>query len=167
MKKQCIHCWNSFAAVRSDQMFCSPECRYCYHHSGPIILPTQKQWFDMILAREKKEEYRERKEYWQKRFQRYFGYGYGKLQDGSFGYHFSSTPKEVIFRNGYQKNAPEFHAMVTISEGEGKPEWGAEPGMVYYVLMIHEVFGEKNIRKMVSAKMTIQKDQSYFPQKSR
>lgn len=129
MRKQCIQCWNSFVAARSDQMFCSPECRYRYYHSGPIILPTQKQWFDMILAGEKKEEYRERKEYWPKRFQRYFGYGYGKLQDGSFGYHFSSTPKEVIFRNGYRKDAPEFCAMVTISEGEGKPEWGEKPGV--------------------------------------
>lgn len=166
MRKQCIHCWNTFMASRSDQMFCSPECRYCFYHSNPIVLPTQKQWFDMILAREKKEEYRERKEYWQKRFQRYFGYCYGELQDGSFGYHFLSTSKEVIFRNGYRKDAPEFCAMVTISEGEGKPEWGAEPGTVYYVLAIHRIFGEKNIRKTVSAKVPAKKDQPYSPQKS-
>lgn len=145
MSKQCIQCWNSFVAVRSDQMFCCQECRYRFYHSGPIILPTQKQWFDMILTGKKKEEYRERKEYWAKRFRRYFDYGYGELPDGSFGYRFLSRPKEVIFRNGYQKNAPEFHAMVTIAEREGKPEWGAEPGTIYYVLTIQRIFAKKNI----------------------
>ena len=88
-----------------------------------------------------------------------------ELQDGSFGYHFLSTSKEVIFRNGYRKDAPEFCAMVTISEGEGKPEWGAEPGTVYYVLAIHRIFGEKNIRKTVSAKVPAKKDQPHSPQK--
>ena len=55
--------------------------------------------------------------------------------------------------------------MVTISEGEGKPEWGAEPGTVYYVLAIHRIFGEKNIRKTVSAKVPAKKDQPHSPQK--
>lgn len=34
-----------------------------------LTLPIQKRWFDMILSGEKKEEYREIKEYYEIRFQ--------------------------------------------------------------------------------------------------
>ena len=38
-----------------------------------LILPIKKKWFDMILSGEKKEEYREIKEYYETRFQNLFG----------------------------------------------------------------------------------------------
>ena len=37
-----------------------------------LILPIKKQWYDMILSGEKKEEYREIKPYYEKRFSTYF-----------------------------------------------------------------------------------------------
>ena len=37
-----------------------------------LTLPIKKKWFDMILFGEKKEEYREIKPYWTKRFS-FFG----------------------------------------------------------------------------------------------
>lgn len=37
-----------------------------------LILPIKKKWFDMILSGEKKEEYREMKPYWEKRFKKHF-----------------------------------------------------------------------------------------------
>lgn len=33
-----------------------------------LVLPIKKKWFDMIASGEKKEEYREVKEYYNKRF---------------------------------------------------------------------------------------------------
>lgn len=38
-----------------------------------LILPIKKKWFDMILSGEKKEEYRDIKEYYETRFQNLFG----------------------------------------------------------------------------------------------
>ena len=46
-----------------------------------------KDWFDLILIRNKTEEYREAKLYWIKRIE-------GKLY------------KEIYFKNGYSKTAP-------------------------------------------------------------
>lgn len=37
-----------------------------------LTLPIKKKWFDMILSGEKKEEYREIKEYYETRFQNLF-----------------------------------------------------------------------------------------------
>ena len=147
MKKRCFCCNKAFFAARSDQLFCCPSCRYQYYHNGPLILPIKKQWFDMILAGIKKEEYRERKEYWKKRFVRYFGYGYSELPDGSFGWRFLPGTKEVIFRNGYKKNAPEITALVSISEKEGNPEWVAKEGEIYYTLKIAQIISKQNIQE--------------------
>lgn len=38
-----------------------------------LTLPIQRKWFDMILSGEKKEEYRDIKEYYETRFQNLFG----------------------------------------------------------------------------------------------
>ena len=38
-----------------------------------LVLPIMGKWFRMILTGEKKEEYRTRKPYWEKRFLKYFG----------------------------------------------------------------------------------------------
>lgn len=54
--------------------------------------------------------------------------------------------KDVIFRNGYGKKAPQFTAECTIEERTGKPEWGAEEGVVYYVLTIHRIYNLINCR---------------------
>ena len=100
----------------------------------------------MILDGIKLEEYRERKPYWEKRFKEYFNWGYGPLEDNpdDFGFRFHSGKKEVIFRNGYRKDAPEFTALVSIKEKEGNPEWGAAPGEIYYTLRIHRIYNKKN-----------------------
>ena len=48
-------------------------------------------------------------------------------------------PVPVIFRNGYSKDSPEVVCKCIVQFGEGKPEWGADPGKLYYVLKIQEV----------------------------
>lgn len=41
-----------------------------------------------------------------------------------------------MFRNGYSKNSPSIKCLVEIKKGQGKEEWGAEPGKEYYILEI-------------------------------
>lgn len=88
----------------------------------------------MILSGEKKEEYREIKPYWTKRFQ-----SAGLIMGN---YHPSEWAKTVKFQNGYGKYAPYFYADVTLIVSYGKREWGAQPGKAYYVLRIHRTFAD-------------------------
>ncbi|WP_454974060.1 ASCH domain-containing protein [Capnocytophaga gingivalis] len=94
-----------------------------------LHLTLKKNWFDLILSGEKKEEYREIKPYWEKRL-------IGKKYD------------RIIFRNGYRKNAPQFTMKLkSITQGTGKSEWGAEEGKIYFVLSLGEIINTKNIDK--------------------
>lgn len=94
-----------------------------------LILPIKKKWYEMILSGEKKEEYRELKAYYQKRFV--------NLWQGSLiGF---DAKRKVMFRNGYSKQSPSFVATVTLGIGTGKREWGAEEGKDYYVLKICDI----------------------------
>jgi len=96
-----------------------------------LILPIKKQWYDLILSGEKKEEYREIKPYYRSRLKNegfLDQYGLPDLwQDW------------VLFRNGYSKSSPSFEALCTVDIRTGRPEWGAEPGKEYYVLKILEI----------------------------
>lgn len=155
MKNTCFYCNQKFYPSRSDQMYCSPSCRYKANRKGILILPLKKQWFDMILNGIKKEEYRERKPYWEKRFKRYFSYSYGPLKEpegigekSEFGWHFPSyIKKEIVFRNGYGEDKPSFTALCSIKESIGKEEWGAEKDVIYYTLVIHSISNIKNVSK--------------------
>ena len=94
-----------------------------------LHLTLKKKWFDMILLGEKTEEYREIKPYWIKRF-------YSKK------YHY------ISFRNGYTANAPQFTIeLKSITPSTGKPEWGAEEGKTYFVLLLGKIINTKNISK--------------------
>ena len=102
-----------------------------------LIIPIKKKWFDMILSGEKKEEYREMKPYWEKRFKKHFNWNIGEAE--IFEWHFSNKPKKIKFQNGYGKDVPSFMAECTIRIGTGKEEWGAEAGMEYYILEIQKI----------------------------
>lgn len=92
-----------------------------------LTLPIKRQWYDMILSGEKKEEYREIKPYYESRI--------GKL----FVFPIPEYQEKIVFRNGYAATSPSFTAICSMRVGEGKLEWGAEPGKTYYVLTIHEI----------------------------
>lgn len=94
-----------------------------------LTLPIKKKWFDMILSGEKKEEYREIKPYYNSRFRHAWQ---GSLIGGR-------APRKIRFRNGYSATSPSCVAKCTFDVGEGKPEWGAEPGKQYYRLHILDV----------------------------
>lgn len=148
---RCRRCGNRL--WRKGQMFCSSHCRYKYYHNGDMILPIKRKWFEMILLGIKKEEYRIIKPYWTKRFTNYYGlfYNTNKVRDADGNiptYIWNYQNKTIIFRNGYDKNAPEFAAECTLSEGYGKTEWGAEEGEKYYILTIKYIIKDslKNCR---------------------
>lgn len=141
---KCLNCGKRFYASRSDQLYCSPKCRYKYSHNSDLILPVKKCWYDMELEGIKTDEYREIKPYWTKRFENYFGRHLNtekiKDIDGNIPtYIWTNQSKPVIYRNGYGNNVPSFTAICTISEGYGKEEWGAEEGVKYYILTIKRI----------------------------
>lgn len=112
-------------------------------YNNNLVLTLKKQWFDMILSGEKKEEYREKKPYWEKRFINYFG----RYRDTPVTYLWNGVKKNIVFKNGYQKDAPQFTAECSIHERYGHKEWGAEEDKIYYVLEIHKIFNIKNVQK--------------------
>lgn len=95
-----------------------------------IVLPIKKKWFDMIVSGEKKEEYREIKPYYDKRLGAY-SVGTGKIIN-------------VVFRNGYKYNSPAIRCRCAVTLGPGIKEWGAEPGIDYYVLKILKILEVRN-----------------------
>ena len=98
-----------------------------------LILPIKKKWFDMILSGEKKEEYCEIKPYYKSRFAKIFEmYPYSYIPTGL-------DIHKIIFRNGYRSDSPSFIATVTLDIGEGRTEWGAKKGELYYILKIHSI----------------------------
>lgn len=113
-----------------------------------LRLTLKKKWFDMILSGEKKEEYREIKDYWVSRLCDSF--------QGSIGGDLQHKHKTIAYRlkqvdfiefiNGYSKNAPK---MIVKCEGveikKGNAFWGAEEGKEYFVLKLGEVTDFKNI----------------------
>lgn len=113
-----------------------------------LHLTLKKKWFDLILSGKKKEEYREVKDYWVNRL--------SFAHEGSVGgdfYHKHrvvaytfKTFDTITFKNGYSANAPEIVVECKgIEIKEGNPEWGAEPGVKYFVLSVGEILSTKNI----------------------
>jgi len=109
-----------------------------------LHLTLKKKWFDMIASGEKKEEYREIKDYWCRRLlwshDEIDGNSWQNMIESlndkvSFRY---DTSKEILdaylcemayfktvtFKNGYAKNAPTIVVeCLGIEIGEAKPEW--------------------------------------------
>ena len=109
-----------------------------------LTLPIKRKWFDMILAGEKTEEYREVSDYYTTRFRNLIWYPYRKNSTienrfrevaASGGVRYA----DVILRNGYKCDAPAVRIGGCLMIREGKPEWGAEPGREYYVLTIESL----------------------------
>lgn len=100
-----------------------------------LELPLQACWYLMIESGAKKEEYREVKSYWSKRFVGFhhplFSHRYGYEQCNVKGY------THVRFRYGYTKKTMLFK-IESITIRTGKEEWGAAPGVKYYVIKLGE-----------------------------
>lgn len=89
-----------------------------------LHLTLKKCWFDMIASGEKREEYREIKPYWDRRF-------LGKQYDA------------VQFRNGYSANSPIVLVhLIRIVKRVGRKDWGA-PEHPVYVLKLGSLISTK------------------------
>lgn len=92
-----------------------------------LKLVLKKKWYDLIEKGIKREEYREIKDYYTKRF--YLNYDGAKVK--KFRY--------VTFYLGYQKNRPSMTFRIKLIDvGIGRPEWGAEEGKLYYIIVLGE-----------------------------
>lgn len=110
-------------------------------YKKPVIhLNLKKKWFDMILSGEKTEEYREVKEYYNKRFKPHSHVHIGTTW-------WPCHMINICFSCGYSKTRPQ---MIIEMKGmkfnsTGKYEWGAEPGKQYYVLELGPILETRNI----------------------
>lgn len=96
-----------------------------------LHLNLKKKWFDMILSGEKKEEYREIKEYYSRIFHKTGIKIKGKI------YH--PTDIVFVFSNGYQKNRRQMKYFCDgLRVGFGNIKWGAKKDTQYYILQIGE-----------------------------
>ena len=100
-----------------------------------LVLPIKGKWFDMILAGEKKEEYRNYSPYWIKRF---CNIGMLERIQGDV-YKPTDTQAHVKFRNGYSSVSRAFVAEVGLSIGCGEPAWGAKPNEKYLILTVVKI----------------------------
>lgn len=106
-----------------------------------LTLPLKKKWFDMIKSGEKKEEYRVANHYWTARLLQKARNPISGLYESLDGVKFIKEFKKfdtLVFTLGYPKADSTERRMVfknpRIDIGEGKPEWGAEPGKQYFVI---------------------------------
>lgn len=99
------------------------------------ILQTTEYYFKAIACSEKTEDYREISQYYIMKFR--------SLWADKSQWH---EPRQVCFKVGYSKEAPSIVANVTLSEGEGVKKWGAEPGKKYFILHIHDLYIERDLK---------------------
>ena len=129
-----------------------------------LKLTLTKKWFDMILNQEstlvKKQEYREIKEFWIRRFVENHSPEHisneqikETLLNPKDGDVFDTEWCELLyfplieFTNGYGKHRPSFIIKAEpIKVGYGKPEWGAVEGEKYFVLNLLEIVSTSNIK---------------------
>ncbi|MEA4831903.1 MAG: ASCH domain-containing protein [Oscillospiraceae bacterium] len=88
-----------------------------------ITLPIKCLWFDKIKSGEKREEYRSNNPHYDSLFRKH-----------------EEKQIAVMFRNGYNSNAPSVICdVIPHRQRTGRPEWGAEPGVLYWSLEILNV----------------------------
>ena len=98
-----------------------------------ITLSLKKQWFDMVKAGDKKEEYREIKPYWKTRLRNIvFKTDFSRVYEGFRRY------DRIVFTLGYPKADDTDRRLVyknpKIRIGTGRAEWGAEYGKNYFII---------------------------------
>ena len=105
-----------------------------------LKLTLKKKWFDLILKGEKKEEYREIKDYWINRLTI-------PMPFSEDGYEFICDEFSLVeFSNGYgDKVGKILIECKSIEIKEGKTEWGVEKETEYFVITLGEIVCTSNI----------------------
>jgi hypothetical protein len=90
-----------------------------------LFLTLKKQWFDMIEAGIKREEYREIKQHWNERL----------VKDGKFVQY-----THVLFKNGYMEDSPALLVKVRgIKIGKAVPAWSGNAQGNFYVIELGDI----------------------------
>lgn len=101
-----------------------------------LTLSVKKEWFDKIVSNEKKEEYREIKEYWLGRLFNFVPVPFAKYVFDDVGI----SPKpftHVLFINGYGDDKPRVEKEIeSISIGKPRKGWCPDEflGKEYFVI---------------------------------
>ena len=120
-----------------------------------LDLVLKRKWYDMIASGEKTEEYREIKPYWESRLGDCFRWCSRTLNNDGLHLNLNSCKicsknlnqiayasnryDAVTFHLGYSKDRPSMtFAIKEIVIDEGKEEWGALPGEIYFVIKLGE-----------------------------
>lgn len=85
-------------------------------NNNTLYLPLKKEWYQLIEKGIKLEDYRKMNDYWFKR-----------LSNKEYKY--------VRFSYGYTKRTMTFECKGIVWD-TGNPEWGAEPGEVYFIIKL-------------------------------
>lgn len=118
-----------------------------------LHLNLKRKWFDMILSGEKKEEYREIKDYYTCRVIDF------TKEESTIDYitdlilsvlsieqFYKKQYDTITFSNGYKKDRPQFEIeLKNIKIGSGKTEWGAIEDEKYFVLELGEIINKEKI----------------------
>jgi len=98
--------------------------------SKTLHLVLKKKWFDMILSGAKTEEYREIKPFWTKRI----------LERWE-----NDRQSTITFLHGYSKNRRQMIVeFKSLDQRCGRPEWGAQHDIKYYVLGLGKILSTRN-----------------------
>ena len=99
-----------------------------------LHLVLKGKWYDMIDRGEKKEEYREVKQYWMKRLIE----DVAEDEEGYTCCHVFYVDYDcVCFHRGYTSTTMTF-AVESIETGQGKPEWGAPTDIPVFIIKLGE-----------------------------
>lgn len=111
-----------------------------------LRLPLKRKWFEMTKAGIKIEDYREINSYWITRLTSEFSWDMNKYplklnEHKEVQNKVSMKPKEFdhnVMTLGYPKST-DTERILKFKHGgieirEGNPEWGAEPGKIYFVI---------------------------------
>lgn len=102
-----------------------------------LRLTIKKKWFDLIVSGEKKEEYREIKEYWIKRI--WPDYKQAAFVKGS------KTHDLVKLVNGYSKSSPSVTLeLLDVSAGLGSQSLGAPEFEDVFILSLGKIIELEN-----------------------
>ena len=101
--------------------------KYLFEAKKNVLnLVVSKQWFDMIAAGEKTEEYREIKPHWIKRLTTNCEVPYDVAAETHYGEVLYRPYTHVLFINGYRKDSPRIEKKIE-SISIGKPKKGMCP----------------------------------------
>lgn len=110
--------------------------------SKTLHLTLKRKWYDMIKSGEKKEEYREIKPYWAKRLSTELPLSFvvgGQFRNRHTGAnHVVKHFDTVTFSLGYNPATRIVYECLGIEIRGGNPEWGASPGVDYFVIELGE-----------------------------